>query len=625
MTWLINLQTILMNTDNPPDMLSNKVTEIQSEKSDRSMTEEQQAAASGLYHRARFRFHQKVDKVFLLLLCVQWPIAVGLAIFMTPYTWAGPASAVHPHVYASVVIGGLATLFPAWLVWKHSGEVLTRHVVAASALIFTALFIHLSGGRDEAHFHVFIMLAFCALYFDWRVLITAMIVAVLDHALRGVVYPMSVFGVLESPWFQIIRHAGWVAFEGSVLIYAAVLIDKDKRKASEHLAISQFREVQINNLLKQNEQVSAEREERELEARKLAEENRISEVKLREAAEASTRREKEAAESQRRQVDALLESVNQAVSGDLNARITVKGDDAIGQMGLGLERLLNALSANFSEIGANAQTLTSAANELMSTSRVLGQDAIETSAQVERVSGSANRINSGVQSTASSTEQMNLAIREVSRCASEAVTVGQDAVTLADQANTTVQQLGESSSGIGNVLKVITSIAEQTNLLALNATIEAARAGDAGKGFAVVANEVKDLAKETAKATDEISSRIAAIQADAGNAGDVIAQIADIIQQIDGYQTTVAAAVEEQTSTTREISNNLAASAEGSAEISGHIADIAARTDSAKASSQQVQRSAESLGDIAARLQNLLDVYSATGTGAPQLSMVKNG
>lgn len=588
------------------------------------ITDDVESDAARIYADERKVYHSKIDKLFALLLCVQWPAAIAMALFITPSTWAGVSSSVHLHVYMAVGLGAVATLFPLWLVWKHPGAAVTRHVIAASTMIFTVLFTHISGGRDEAHFHFFMTMAFIALYFDWRVVVTAIAVIGVDHVLRTAMFPFSIFGVLDSPWFQLVRHVLWALFEGAVLVYAALVIDKDKRSAAHMLALSQSREAQINSLLTENKAVSKEREQREREANEAAEAKRIAERQQRELAEATAQKESQDSEILNEKVRSILESVNQAAAGNLNTAIMVSGDDAIGKVGQGLEQLLAALRSNFKEILDNTRSLTEAAQALTSTSQEVGQDASETSRQIELVTSSADEINSGVQNTAASTEQMNEAIREVSRCASEAVTVGQDAVSLAGEATATVQQLGESSTGIGNVLKVITSIAEQTNLLALNATIEAARAGEAGKGFAVVANEVKELAKETAKATDEISTRIGAIQSDANNASNVICQISSIIEQIDNYQTTVAAAVEQQTATTREISNNVRNSAKGSEDISERIAGIAVRAERVQSSAGHVESSAESLNVIARRLEELMSVYDKT-TCRPPLAVVGKG
>jgi methyl-accepting chemotaxis protein len=166
-----------------------------------------------------------------------------------------------------------------------------------------------------------------------------------------------------------------------------------------------------------------------------------------------------------------------------------------------------------------------------------------------------------------------------------------------------VAKLGESSAEIGNVVKVITSIAEQTNLLALNATIEAARAGEAGKGFAVVANEVKELAQETAKATEDIARRVEAIQGDTAGAVAAIGRISTVIGQINDYQLTIASAVEEQTATTSEMSRSVAEAAGGSGEIAANITGVATAADSTTQALSQTRTAVDELSRMAADLR----------------------
>jgi methyl-accepting chemotaxis protein len=187
--------------------------------------------------------------------------------------------------------------------------------------------------------------------------------------------------------------------------------------------------------------------------------------------------------------------------------------------------------------------------------------------------------------------------------------VATSAVKVAEKTNATVAKLGESSAEIGNVIKVITSIAQQTNLLALNATIEAARAGEAGKGFAVVANEVKELAKQTAKATEDISRKIEAIQGDTKGAVEAIAQIGKIINQINDIQNTIASAVEEQTATTGEISRNVAEAAQGSNEIAQNITGVAQAARSTTEGASNTKSSADELSKIALDLQKLVSQF----------------
>jgi methyl-accepting chemotaxis protein len=184
-------------------------------------------------------------------------------------------------------------------------------------------------------------------------------------------------------------------------------------------------------------------------------------------------------------------------------------------------------------------------------------------------------------------------------------------VQVADRADTTIAKLGESSAEIGKVIKVITAIAQQTKLLALNATIEAARAGEAGKGFAVVANEVKELAKETAKATEDIGQKIEAIQGDTQRAVEAIRQIGAIISQINDIQSTIASAVEEQTATTKEISGNLAEAARGSAEIAHNVTSVATSAQSTSQGANDTRRTATEFARLAADLHALVEQFAA--------------
>ncbi len=252
------------------------------------------------------------------------------------------------------------------------------------------------------------------------------------------------------------------------------------------------------------------------------------------------------------------------------------------------------------------QSLGSAAHELTATSQQMASNSEETSAQAGVVSAAAEQVSRNIGTVAAAAEQMGASIKEIAKNANEAARVAMSAVKVAEKTNVTVSKLGESSAEIGNVIKVITSIAQQTNLLALNATIEAARAGEAGKGFAVVANEVKELAKQTAKATEDIGRKIDAIQADTKGAVDAIAHIGAIIGQINDIQSTIASAVEEQTATTSEISRNVGEAALGSGEIAQNVMGVAEAARCTTKGASQTLGAAEDLSRMAIDLQSLV-------------------
>lgn len=180
----------------------------------------------------------------------------------------------------------------------------------------------------------------------------------------------------------------------------------------------------------------------------------------------------------------------------------------------------------------------------------------------------------------------------------------------ATNTNNTVATLGESSAEIGQIVKVITGIAQQTNLLALNATIEAARAGEAGKGFAVIANEVKELAKETAKATEDISQKIEAIQGDTGRSVEAISEIATIIDQISEFQNTIASAVEEQAATTSEIARSVTDASRGASEITSNMQAVASAAESTSSGAADSQQASSELARMAAELQTLVGKFT---------------
>lgn len=265
------------------------------------------------------------------------------------------------------------------------------------------------------------------------------------------------------------------------------------------------------------------------------------------------------------------DSIESLSKGDMTDEAEMLMNDELGDVAMKLNESLATLRQVVGSAAAMARKVNSVAKDVGDGIDEGYKETEEVIAQTQVVAGAAGDVTQSIQTVAAGAEEMGASIREISSNANEAARVANEATEVAKRTSETVSKLGVSSREIGDVVNTITAIAEQTNLLALNATIEAARAGDAGKGFAVVAGEVKDLAQETGKATDDITAKITAIQADTDGAVAAIEKISDIINQINNYQTTIAAAVEEQTATTNEMSRSVAEAATGSASIAETI------------------------------------------------------
>jgi methyl-accepting chemotaxis protein len=294
---------------------------------------------------------------------------------------------------------------------------------------------------------------------------------------------------------------------------------------------------------------------------------------------------------------------------DLSQHADVHSRDELGQMGAALEDATTSLPANLEAMSGNAQVLATASEELTATSQQVTSSAGHAAEQVAAISAAAAQMSHSAQAVAAGSEEMGASIGEIAKSSTEAVPVAGDAVTVAASANGIVSKLGESSAEIGNVIRLITQIAEQTNLLALNATIEAARAGDAGRGFAVVASEVKDLAQETARATEAISQRIEMIQHDTAGAVSAIGEIGTIIGHINDYQTTIASAVEEQSATTNEMSRGVSGAATDSSQIADKVSEAVKSVNATAAGMVEARTAAAELARLSTHMQQTVDSF----------------
>jgi methyl-accepting chemotaxis protein len=313
---------------------------------------------------------------------------------------------------------------------------------------------------------------------------------------------------------------------------------------------------------------------------------------------------------------AMLKDIAQG-EGDLTQRLDDSTTDELGELARWFNTFVEKLRGIIKDLAANAATLSSASTELAATSTQLASGAEETTNQSAAVASAAEemttninsmaaaseQMTSNIRSVAAAVEEMTVSINEIAKNAEQASAVAEDAAQLADTSNETIGELGLAAEEIGKVIETIQDIAEQTNLLALNATIEAARAGDAGRGFAVVATEVKELAKQTAEATEDIRARIEGIQRSTERAVGSIGRISGVIKSVNEVSRSIASAVEEQSISTKEISGTMANTSDAAASVSTGVNESAVASDEISRSIVGVDQAAKQTAEGAAQTQ----------------------
>jgi signal transduction histidine kinase len=195
-----------------------------------------ESTAARLFSQARQDTYASTDRLFAILMIFQWLLGIAFALWVSPLTWEGPNSSTHLHVWSAIILGGIISLFPALLGWFRAGDPATRYIIAVAQMLMGALLIHLTGGRIETHFHVFGSLAFLAFYRDWRVLVPATIVVALDHMLRGIFWPQSVYGVLVASQWRWLEHSAWVIFEDIFLFVSCQRAVAEMQQTAERTA-----------------------------------------------------------------------------------------------------------------------------------------------------------------------------------------------------------------------------------------------------------------------------------------------------------------------------------------------------------------------------------------------------